>query len=226
MKKLNLLLLFPAILCSQQLQLHYDFGEDRNYFTSTLEVFKPDEAGAWFWFVDIDYNTGKKSANLAYWEIARYFALPVLDKRLFFKIEYNDGLFIDGSESEGYWGAPFYNAWLTGVGYNFDLATINFQTDLLFRYMPVSNVPDWQFTLVWFKSFVNDKILLTGYFDLWTQDLYDQKEWVFQAEPQIWYKMTGKFYMGGEVEMSRALLFDLYGYDWKFMPTLGVRWDF
>ncbi|MBN1482998.1 DUF5020 family protein [candidate division KSB1 bacterium] len=226
MKKISLLLFFPIVLCSQNLQLHYDFGQDRHYVTSTLEMFKPDETGAWFWFVDFDYNTEKKSANLAYWEIARYFALPVLDKKLSFKIEYNDGFFIGDSQNDGYWGAPFYNAWLTGFGYNVDIAAINVQTDLLFRYMPVSDCPDWQLTVVWSASFLRDKILLVGYFDLWTQDLYHNKEWIFQAEPQLWYMKSEKFGIGGEVEISRALLYDLYQFDWKFMPTLGLRWNF
>ena len=30
----------------QNLQLHYDLGEDRDYFTSTMEMFRPDSAGA------------------------------------------------------------------------------------------------------------------------------------------------------------------------------------
>ena len=30
----------------QNLQLHYDLGEGREYLTSTLEMFRPDSAGA------------------------------------------------------------------------------------------------------------------------------------------------------------------------------------
>lgn len=226
MKKSVLLFLLPVVLFAQNLQVHYDFGQDRDYVTSTLEMFKPDDAGAWFWFVDFDYNSEKNSMNLAYWEIARYFSLPVWQRKLSFKLEYNDGFFIGGSENSGYWGAPFYNAWLTGFGYNFDLASINFQTDLLYRYMPVSDAPDWQLTLVWTKVFAQGKLLVTGYFDLWTQDLAGQKEWIFQTEPQVWYMVTDKVGLGGEIEISRGLLFDLYQFDWKFMPTLGVRWNF
>ena len=225
MKRIFFLLLVPVLAWSQHIELHYDYGQDRHYFTSTLEMFKPDELGAWFWFVDIDYNSDKKSASLAYGEIARYFALPALNQKLSFKLEYDDGFFIGGSQKEGYWGAPFYNAWLAGVGYNFDLASINIQTDLLCRYMPVSKFADWQLTIVWLKSFA-DKFLLVGYFDLWTQDLQGSKEWIFQSEPQFWYLLTNKLGLGGEVEISRALLYDLYNFDWKIMPTIGVRWNF
>ena len=224
-KKVIFLLFIPLCAWSQNLQLHYDFGQERHYFTSTLEMFKPDERGAWFWFVDIDYHSDKKSASLAYWEIARYFALPALNNKLSFKIEYNDGFFIGSSEQGGYWGMPFYSAWLAGMGYNFDLGSVNIQTDVLCRFMPVSDFPDWQLTVVWLKSFSN-RFLLAGYFDLWTQDLYGSKEWIFQAEPQFWYMINAQVGIGGEVEISRALLFDLYGYDWKAMPTLGLRYNF
>lgn len=225
MRRVILLLVLPLLAWSQHVQLHYDFGQERHYFTSTLEMFKADECGAWFWFVDVDYNSDKNSAGLAYWEIARYFTLPVLKNKLSFKIEYNDGLFLSGgSAQEGYLGAPIYGAWLTGVGYNFDLVSVNIQTDLLCRFIPVSDFPDWQLTVVWSRPFAN--FLLVGYFDLWTQDLYGSKEWIFQSEPQIWYMMTDRFGVGGEVEISRALLFDLYGSAWKAMPTLGVRWNF
>lgn len=53
---LGILLSFPVILSAQNLQLHYDFGQDRKFFTSTLEMFKPDTLGSTFWFVDFDFN--------------------------------------------------------------------------------------------------------------------------------------------------------------------------
>ena len=51
----------------QNLQLHYDLGEGREYLTSTLEMFKPDSAGATFFVVDFDYNSSSAGgASLAY----------------------------------------------------------------------------------------------------------------------------------------------------------------
>jgi hypothetical protein len=70
MKKL-FFLLFATILFAQNLQLHYDYKNERKYVTSTIEMFKPDEYGATFFFVDMDYNNkGDKNISLAYWEIA------------------------------------------------------------------------------------------------------------------------------------------------------------
>ena len=106
---LFLMLLVGAPAFAQNLQVHYDFGENRNYITSTLEMFKPTDAGAWFWFVDFDYDSDRGSANLAYWEIARYLTLPVLDNQLSAKLEYNDGLVIGQdrqTQTLAYWVAP------------------------------------------------------------------------------------------------------------------------
>ena len=75
-----------AILCvagamqAQNLQLHFDprnslYG-DRidapiNYLTATFEMFKPDQWGSTFMFVDLDFNFDERNPGLAYAEIAR-----------------------------------------------------------------------------------------------------------------------------------------------------------
>jgi hypothetical protein len=49
-------LVIPVYAGAQNFQLHYDFGEDRKYFTATLEMFRPDTLGSTFWFADLDFN--------------------------------------------------------------------------------------------------------------------------------------------------------------------------
>ena len=51
---------------AQNVQLHYDMG--RGCTTSTVEMFKADDGGSTFFFVDMDYNP---KVSGAYWEIAR-----------------------------------------------------------------------------------------------------------------------------------------------------------
>ena len=65
---------------AQNLQLHYDFGKERKFFTATLEMFKPDTLGSTFWFVDFDFNFpgNPRSMSAAYWEISRDFYIPWL----------------------------------------------------------------------------------------------------------------------------------------------------
>lgn len=43
-------------LTDTNLQLFYDFGNGRQFVTSTFEMFHPDSWGNTFFFVDIDYN--------------------------------------------------------------------------------------------------------------------------------------------------------------------------
>lgn len=214
---------------AQHLQVHYDFGEDRQYVTSTLEMFRPTDTGAWFWFVDFDYDSEKGSANLAYWEIARYFTLPVWDNKLSAKLEYNDGVVIgeirENNQNVGYWGAPLHNVWLTGLSYPINLAGFTLQTELLFRYMQVSDAPDWQFTFVWMHDWFEGRMVFSGYLDLWSQDLAGDKKWILQTEPQLWYMATSQLGLGGEVEISRNFL-PQFGSEVKLMPTLGVKWIF
>ena len=66
---------------AQNVQLHYDFGRhiypdqegDRQSLTMTLEQFKADQWGSWFYFVDIDLS--RKFVEGAYTEISREFKL-------------------------------------------------------------------------------------------------------------------------------------------------------
>lgn len=72
-------------------QTHYDFGKDRNYVTTTVEMFKPDKWGNTFFFVDFDYNMGNDNhPSAAYWEIAR--CLKFWEGPLSLHVEYNGGL--------------------------------------------------------------------------------------------------------------------------------------
>jgi len=74
----GIILFFPLSLPAQNLQLHYDFGEDRKFWTATLEMFKPDTLGSTFWFADFDFNFpgNPRSMSAAYWEISREFYIP------------------------------------------------------------------------------------------------------------------------------------------------------
>ncbi|MGC9363939.1 MAG: DUF5020 family protein [Fidelibacterota bacterium] len=215
-------------LSGQNLQLHYDFGENRGYLTSTLEMFRPDDFGATFWFVDIDYDdgSGTSSASLAYWEIARYVALPFLKNspslnRLTATVQYNDGLTTLGG---------FGSVWLGGFSYPVNLNIITLNTDLLYRHAE-KQPGSFQLTLVWVKTFCNDKLVFSGFMDLWGQENFDgdtdstDKQLVLLSEPQLWFNVTKHLALGGEVEISRNFIYAA-GAAWKFMPTLGLKWEF
>ena len=80
MKKILLLTFSAALFYSvsaQNIQLHYDFGENRKFLTSTVEMFKPDSWGSTFFFIDMDYSSDSRNAEngvlIYYWELELLF---------------------------------------------------------------------------------------------------------------------------------------------------------
>lgn len=215
-KIISLALILNTISHAQNLQLHYEASEDRKYFVSTLEMFKPDTYGSTFWFVDMEYNSaGEKNANLAYWEIARSFTLPV--NNLSATIQYNDGVAAD---------FPIPLVWLVGVNYYLDLGFAAFPIDILYRAAEGSEAPDLQLTATWFMPFMDGNIEFAGFVDLWSQDEFgtSDKQFVLLGEPQLWYNANEHFAVGTEVEISNNFVFGADGI--QFLPTLGMRWNF
>jgi hypothetical protein len=229
-----LVILMPVVCTAQNLQMHYDFGEGRKYCTATLEMFKPDTLGSTFWFVDFDFDLpGKpRSMSAAYWEISRDFYLPVLRKKPFFDqltfhMEYNDG-FAAYKVAKDTLGAASYNSvLLTGFCHPVKFGRLVLTTQWLCRIARGTGSPDFQFTVVWYQPVFKGKLLLTGFADLWSQDKImnpDEKELVFQTEPQFWYLITPKIGLGSEVEISKN--FPVGPNKLEFMPTLAFRWEF
>ena len=233
MKKIlfALLFFFTLKLSAQNLQVHYDFGKDREYITTTLEMFKPDEYGATFFFVDFDFNmTGNNSLSLAYWEIARY--VNVYEK-LAVTLQYNDGLTSVPVANLGNIAVTLNQTFLAGLSYPIDLGFVTLNTDVLYRSTYGSDSPDGQLTCSWFVPFLDGKITFSGFMDLWTEDeairagnslLSDKKEVVFLTEPQIWYNPINHLSIGTEIEISNNFL--PFQNEVKVMPTLALKWTF
>ena len=112
-KILLTLLLFSSLgaLRAQNLQLHFDprhtfYGSDvptasQNYLTATFEMFKPDQWGSTFMFVDFDLNNSKKNIGLVYAEIAREFKIPVHERGMVLQdFVAADEVFLTGSGAE------------------------------------------------------------------------------------------------------------------------------
>mgnify|MGYP006297456279 FL=1 len=74
MKKILIVFVFAIFAVTtnaQNIQLHYDLGEGRKFFTTTVEMFRPDSWGSTFFFIDMDYSAETRSIDngisLAYW---------------------------------------------------------------------------------------------------------------------------------------------------------------
>lgn len=211
-KRIILILVLAVSLMGQNIQLHYDLAEDRQYPVTFVEMFSPDNMGSTYWFVTMEYNNGGMS--LAYWEIARHFTLPV--QNLSATVQYNDGVANFGSL--GY-------AWLAGISYYFQIGEIGLPVDIMYRAAQGAQSADFQITTYWGIPFLNEKLSFVGYFDLWSQDSgQDEKMLVVLTEPQIWYKLGESLSVGTEFELSHNFLFGETGL--QLRPTLGARWEF
>ena len=207
---------------AQELQLHYDFGKDRQYVTTTFEIFKPDNLGSTFMFTDIDFNR-PDGASLVYFEIARKFNIKnkTIDG-LNFHIEYNDGFLI--SDGDAPVGIPIQQAALTGIGFPIKIGDFTLHTSYLYKWIKGSNGLDGQFTAVWFQNFANNKITFRGFLDFWSAPKFgdkDKKQGVFITEPQLMYNINKNFSIGTEVEISKNFV---PSGDFTVNPTAMVRW--
>ncbi len=215
-KIISLILILSSISISQNLQLHYEASRDREYLVSTLEMFKPDQYGSTFWFVDMEYDSPEiKGVSLSYWEIARTFSLPI--KNLSATIQHNDGIASFGNLGQ---------VWLLGVNYYLDLGFMALPLDILYRDVAGSSSLNFQLTTTWFIPLLDGNIECSGFVDLWSQDKADGdgKQLVLLSEPQVWYNANEHLAVGSEIEISNNFVVGADGI--QVLPTIGLRWTF
>lgn len=225
-----LLIMFLGIAFSmtkaQNIQLHYDLGEDREYFTTTVEMFKPDKWGNTFFFIDMNYHTSGElnGVNSAYFEIARTLKLS---KKVPVSLhaEYNGGLFQANKDIT----VNINNAWLGGLDYSWNKEDFSagYSLKALFKHIVDKHDASFQITGVWYYHFLNKKMTFRGFLDFWREDMdlnFDgkAKKYVFLTEPQIWYNITEHLAVGSEVEFSNNFVAE----EFKVMPTVAAKWEF
>ncbi|RUA12757.1 MAG: DUF5020 domain-containing protein [Flavobacteriia bacterium] len=231
--KTKLLLLFLLSFgiksFSQNIQLHYDFGKDRKYVTTTVEMFKPDKYGNTFFFIDMDYNSGgTKGISLVYWEIARVLKTEKMPFGI--HVEF-DGGFGRFNTPEGDVGYRINESYLAGVDYSIHSSDFSKGASFKVLYKTIigKNKASFQLTTVWYANFFDNKLTLSGFADFWKEDLdfnFDgdvDAEYVFLTEPQIWYNFNKHFSVGSEVEFSNNFG-NIEGF--YVRPTIAVKATF
>lgn len=231
---ISIFLMLALFSQAQNLQLHYDFtdansknADDRNYLTSTFEMFRPDSLGSTFWFIDLDFNGPHYEPSLSYMEIARSFKM--WDFPLALHAEYNGG-FIYNTRGNDF-GNTFSNMGIFGVHSAFQLQNVSLSTYAGYKFIDDSREgADFQWTFTWFTMLWNKRITLCGFFDLWSQDNLntdyepDGKKIVILTEPQIWYNVLPYWSLGGEVEISHNFVFASEKVE--VFPTIGTKFTF
>lgn len=228
MKRVLLLFSFMAFMASlsaQNVQLHYDMGEGRKMFTSTVEMFKPDKYGSTFFFIDMDYGadgTGiDNGISLAYWEIARAFKWNETQK-IMPRVEYNGGTMKLAPE-EAPW-IPIENCWLAGLERTWASADFSKILTLQANYKYIKDKEDaaFQLTAVWTIQMADGKLTFTGFADFWKEEMFWGTDFRFLSEPQLWYNPCKNFSFGTEVELSNNFIGD----EFAVKPTLAVKYTF
>lgn len=224
-------------LNAQNLQLHFDprnslYGDNAastNYLTATFEMFKPDQWGSTFMFVDFDFNFNKRSAGLVYAEIARDFKIG--DFALMPHLEYNGGLGLIKNTKNGF---SIPNSYLAGISYPFKAGNFFMGTYVAYKLNAFpENSHDVQWTLTWTGNLLDNKLTLSGFADVWTENknqtgegTEDGKKVIFLSEPQIWYNITPNFSIGSEVELSYNFVNKFKESKFYAIPTLATKWSF
>lgn len=215
---------------AQDIQLHYDFGRniyadqqaERPKVTMTLEQFKADRWGSWFYFVDVDFS--RKFTEAAYTEVAREFSIG--SKGFAAHVEYDGGLNKGGS---------FQQAALVGAAWNGASGDFSktWSVQLMYKryfksYDYTSAYNSMQLTGVWGLTFANKKLTFSGFIDFWRGEKADRHgQLVIMTEPQLWYNVTPHLSVGTEWEVSNNFVYNTYDdKSFFFNPTLGVKWNF
>ena len=233
MKKIFCLALMAVAamgVSAQNIQVHYDFGRNiypdqedgRQKVTVTLEQFKADQWGSWYYFVDVDMTN--KFTEGAYTEISREFNIG--KKGFAAHVEYDGGLNKSGS---------FQQAALLGGAYNGHNADFSktWSVQLMYKrffksYEYSSAYNSVQLTGVWGLNFANKQCTFSGFVDFWRgENANGNGQLVILSEPQFWYNITDHFSVGSEVEISNNFIYNTYDDKSFFVnPTLAVKWNF
>lgn len=234
MRKITIaLFLFVVLAANAQtdLQVLYDTGKGRDYWTTTVEMFKPDKWGTSYFFVDMYYNGGTdRHPSLAYTEISR--CLKFWDGPLSAHVEYDGGLLSIGNSY-----LPINNAWLAGIDYGWHDQSFSktFNLKLLYKTIEGKNANSFQVTGVWNLNYFKNKLTLSGFADFWREDNVNftngnnepitptNTKFVFISEPQFWYNATEHLSLGGEVQVASNFS-TVNGL--KVSPKIGVKWNF
>ena len=235
MKKLFLFAVMAAAAFTaqaQNIQLHYDFGRniytgeeaDRQKVTVTLEQFKADQWGSWFYFVDVDLS--RHFTESAYTEISREINLGK-DLPFAAHVEYDGGLSKTFS---------FQQAGLIGGAYNGHTADFSktWSVQLMYKqyfksYDNTHSYASAQLTGVWGMNFLNDKLRFAGFIDFWRGEKDNGHGcMVILSEPQLWYNITPNLAVGTEWEFSNNFVSNSDRDSNKtffFNPTLALKWN-
>ena len=190
--------------------------------TMTIEQFKADKWGSWFYFVDLDFS--RHFVEGAYTEVSREINIKK-ESPFAVHVEYDGGL------TRTY---AFQQAALLGAAYNGHSADYSktWSVQLLYKqYFSNKDIHSYasaQLTGVWGLNFLNNKMRFSGFIDFWRGEKADNGHGllVMLTEPQLWYNFNEHLSVGTEIEISNNFITNFYDGMTLFVnPTIGVKWN-
>ena len=233
MKKLFTLLMLACTMSvsAQNIQLHYDFGRNfysdqessRQKMTMTIEQFKADQWGSWFYFVDLDFS--RHFVEGAYTEVSREFNIKK-ESPFAVHVEYDGGL----TRTYAYQQAGLLGAAYNGHNEDFSKTwSVQLLYKQYFSNEDIHSYASAQLTGVWGLNFLNNKLRFSGFIDFWRgENANGHGQMVMLTEPQLWYNLKNQHLsIGTEVEISNNFIYNTYNDDSFFInPTLALKWQF
>ena len=229
--------MFPSMLFSQSLQLHYDFRHtldplhnSMNFPTIYFEYFKAkDTSGSFFIKTESDLNGANHNIGKFYTQVSQSFKF--WNPKIYVQVQYSGGLGIAEPGSYGYY---ITNALSLGAVYPFQWKAAWFSTSLFYTYNAFKKPShDFLYSLYWGRGFWTYKFEFSGDIELYTMNKntgdsftsnLSGKTVAFFAEPQVWFKIHNGFALGSKINIYYHVLNTenlLQAY-----PTLAARFKF
>lgn len=222
-----------GLLAQTNLQTYYDFGKDRGYITTTFEMFKGDEFGDTFFFIDHYFaDSGQRKDHLASALNGSYFEI---ERGINF---WKESSLKDFSAHLEYDGSTL-GAGIFCIGGKYDIHNEDFSRLLTLYLMYDAHIGAGEadiplkFTAVWSLQhlFGVNGLTFKGFMDLWGNNSVfadgTTAKFSFLSEPQLWFNLGNAFKnhldIGTEIELS----YNFAG-NKGFMcnPCAGLRWTF
>jgi len=234
-------ILFSFQAKTQNLQLLYDFrhtvdpvNQAKNFPTLYFEYFKEQDSGksmikpgSFLFKMQSDLMGSSNNIGKIYMQVSQ--TLRCWKPKIFLHLSYSGGLGVTEPKEYSYY---ILNTYAAGIAWPFQWQGGFFSLVLDYKYVSFKKPSsDLLWTLYFFKGFFNYRLELAGDFNIWTENknhgdsqtsMLTGKQLFFYGEPQIWYRLKGRFSAGGRINIFYHVN---TSENWlQIYPALGLKW--
>jgi hypothetical protein len=221
-------------LCSQNLQLYYDFRHSldpklnpRNYPSLYFEYFKGRDSGSFLIKVQNDFTGQGNNIGQHYVQVSQ--TLRFWNPKIYIGAQYSGGL---GIAEPGDYSYFITNAFSLGLAHPFRWKEAWFNALIYYTYSTYPRPSkDPLGSFYWGRGFLNYKMEFLGDFEIWTLNKnlgelttagQSGKRIYFFAEPQVWVNLNKRFAVGSKINLYYHVLISSNLF--QVYPTLAVKY--